>query len=141
MKYYKLVKEIDGVLMSYVAAARDIPTWYEVEYKPNEWVYPKLKPTRLYCFNDLPMAREYIGWSPQGLPTQLWECEVQEPARCRILTSFAGMAVLNNYVDRIPLLADIDYSYYLLIPNDSNTRIGTNWHMSATAIKLTEKIA
>ncbi|RDJ34957.1 MAG: hypothetical protein DWQ19_08980 [Crenarchaeota archaeon] len=85
MKYYKIVVEIDGKLLSASAAWIPPSLWENriVEYKINNWTKPKIR-SKLFAFEDATRAKVFARESyPNDLKItpQLYECKLQNPLK------------------------------------------------------------
>lgn len=93
-KYYKAVMErLDGRLQSFCYNdlshiwMGDEAVDFGVTYIPNKFVKPNVKNTKLYVFNTLEDAQQFCKYSS----AQIWECEVKNPAACKILSYLSSV--------------------------------------------------
>jgi hypothetical protein len=78
--FYKVVREYGNKLLSaWVGRITGTRHDFVVEYKPNEWVFPRVGP--LMVFGDLNRAAGFaLGSKDVYVPfVQLWKCEVENP--------------------------------------------------------------
>lgn len=61
---------------------------FMLEYKLNNWVYPKLNGSRLYAFNDIKYASDFISKIREhDVTCRLFECEVKNPKKIKQIPS------------------------------------------------------
>lgn len=82
MKYYKVVNNKNGKLLSAVLSKLD--SLFTVEYKLNEWVYPLTG--KLFAFNSLEYAKEFFKNEKSTENISLYEAEVENPIEREIVT-------------------------------------------------------
>lgn len=70
--YYKVVLNFKSGLKSVCTGPK-----YSVHYIPNEWTEPTLKGSKLYVFEDLKDAIQFVGDIELE---EIWECEVEDIA-------------------------------------------------------------
>ena len=79
-KYYKVVFETNGRLESYARVVRNGS--FGVEYKIDQWVIPKFKHTKLYVFDSIENATEWLHQdSGPDKCVRLFECHVKNPVK------------------------------------------------------------
>ena len=85
MKYYKVVNHDKE---SCIANGMEGIT---VQYSVGEWTKPVLEGSKLFAFDGLRTARQFIGnnviLNRHGM--ELWECEVQQPSNSGAFSMFA----------------------------------------------------
>lgn len=75
--YYKVVVPVEDRLTSAIARGS-----LELEYYPNEWVYPWVANSKLFVFDTLHHAQQFANRVWRYNP-QIWECEVINPEPLR----------------------------------------------------------
>ena len=88
-KYYKVISSRHGRLFSSFLIDGG-PQDFLVEYFVDKWVYPTVKKTKLFVFNDLFEAKTFAAL---GRGHCVYECEVKNPRKNpTIMYSFNSIA-------------------------------------------------
>jgi hypothetical protein len=78
--YYKVVFETNGVLESYARVVRS--SEFCVRYEVGQWITPTVKNTKLYVFDSIANAMNWINIdSARDEQVRLFECQVKNPVK------------------------------------------------------------
>jgi len=78
--YYKVVFETNGVLESYARVVRG--NHFCVKYEVGKWITPTVKNTKLYVFDSITNATNWITMdSGYDKHIRLFECKVKNPVK------------------------------------------------------------
>lgn len=94
----------------------------ETTYIPGEFVSAKLKGSRLFIFDDLNKAKEFM-WQNNTHCPEIWECEVKKPAKVKALQSY------DNII-----------SFWLTKKRKYNFVREFEMYWTASEVKLTKKV-
>lgn len=84
--YYKVVEKY--TLKSFLAARYKmdgliLPDKYQITYIIGEWVYPKVKNSKLYVFDDIEKAKRYAYGGADIY--SIYRCKVKNPLKTSII--------------------------------------------------------
>jgi hypothetical protein len=91
MTYYKIVQKVKRKLKSCMVPNWDIDADLMnllcIEYKVNEYVYPKLEGSKLYVFSNLDSASKFLNIIDFYNKDKcvIYECEVENPGKIKPL--------------------------------------------------------
>lgn len=77
MKVYKVVSVRNGKKYSF-ARNGIIPVEYAVEYIPGEWTKPVVEGTKLFVFETLQDAKNFVIMEYLSFKNEIWECECKD---------------------------------------------------------------
>jgi len=123
-KYYKVVFESsDNCLWSSWTADSSLV----VEYKLNEFVYPKLKKSKLFVFADFSEAMSYCGNMEK---LRIYECEVLNPVIGRKMSNNSRLSIIIEF-----------WNNETILTNQSNIVVNCPWKtVFCDGVKLVKKI-
>jgi hypothetical protein len=94
----KVIKTYYKVVSSDLTSARISETAFRVHYKIGEWTYPTRKGTKIFVFDDLQGAKNFINdtWNSGD---KIFECEVKSP--CTDKSYFVEFGSLDYFWNRL----------------------------------------
>lgn len=82
--WYKVVDNAKGKLVS-VCRSFYFPEEYRVTYKINEFVFPVVQNTRLFCFKNIEDADSFFYSFSLREKIEIYQCEVKSPAKVKMI--------------------------------------------------------
>lgn len=122
---FKVLRSVNDRLYSAVAP----DTTWGIEYTPNKWIYPSIPNSRIFVFDSLKNAKDFIR-NERSL--EIWECCVLNPsdAKYKTILEVSFSSISKEYMEMF-------WSKKLMYAPQRYTPTGT---VFCDAIKLTNKI-
>jgi len=98
-RYYKVVSpDLQSCRLNSKFMENDTIKNFTVQYEIDEWVYPRLKHSKLFVFSDLHSALSFI-MGIEYQKDQIYECEIKNPTRAYVVISVWTSNLRNKIIN------------------------------------------
>ncbi len=101
-KYYKVISKNFDSKISYASVGIGMT----VEYFENKWAKPILEGSKLFCFDSLESAQDWLNQGNGMLGYEIWECKVENPIKAAHLISYVSAQYIKDYWNNEDMRSD-----------------------------------